>query len=226
LASRPFHLSGLNVPSLSDADAGEWEGAWRWKEALPAEQRCAYGKFLRGRGFFISWRLFPSFYAVYARATEAEDDYAAGLLGQLEWAVLQAIQERGPLDSRVLWAEMRRRFSGKRSSFEAALTGLQAGFRVMVSGGSLEGWSLHSWNLVERCVPAGLLAGLPRADEARQALLLQYVANTVICREREAATFFRWDLDTTRALATRLLAAGKLAQAQAGDEAGVWLTLA
>jgi len=219
-----FRLAGLNIPSLSDADAGEWEGAWRWKEVLPAERRCAYGKFLRGRGFFISWRLFPAFYAIYGRMTDAADDYADGLLGQLEWAVLQAIVERGPIDSRVLWAEMKRSFGGKRASFEAALIGLQASFWIMVSGGNLEGWSLHYWDLVERRVPAGLLTGLPSVEDAREALLLQYVANTVICTEREAAGFFRWDLGQTRALAARLLAGGKLAQARIGDDPVAWFT--
>jgi hypothetical protein len=219
-----FRLAGLNLPSLSDADAGETDGAWRWKEVLPAERRCAYGKFLRGRGFFVSWRLFPAFYTVYGRATDAAEDYADGLLGQLEWAILQAIQERGPLDSRALWAEMRGRFGGKRSSFGAALTGLQRTFRIMVSGGSLEGWSLHYWDVVERCVPPGLLTSLPGDAEAREALLMQFVANTVICTEREAAGFFRWDLTATRALVARLLGAGKLALAQAGDPPTAWLT--
>src|SRR5512136_2881832 len=59
-----MHLAGCELPSLSEADIRDpWQGfditdgAWRWKEVLPQSKRCAYGKFLRGRGFFISWGL-------------------------------------------------------------------------------------------------------------------------------------------------------------------------
>jgi hypothetical protein len=207
-----FPLTGLDLPSLSDADAREGDGAWRWKEVLPAQGRCAYGKFLRGRGFFVSWRLFPAFYRLYGRSASPEEDYAAGLLGRPDLAVWQAIAQRGPVDSRVLWRDMKPVFGGSRPRFEAALTALQAGFQIMVSGGSLEGWSLHYWDLVERRAPPGTLAHLPTHEEALESLLYQYVANAVVCTARDVSLFLRRDVSLIRDLAARLVARALLAE--------------
>jgi len=115
-------LAGCPLPSLSEAGVRPpregfiSDDAWRWKEVLPQQKRCAYGRFLRQRGFFLSWRLFPAFYRLYRRPalqSQAPDfiledwghsqDYAAGLLSRQEWQVLATIAERGPIDSRQLW---------------------------------------------------------------------------------------------------------------------------
>jgi hypothetical protein len=219
-----FRLADPPLPSLSDADERDGDGAWRWKEVLPEQHRCAYGKFLRGRGFFVSWRLFPAFCQTYGRPTDAADDYADALLGRLHWTVLQEITERGPIDSRVLWRALKGRFGGSRGRFEGVLSSLQASFRIMVAGGSLEGWSLHRWDLVERVAPPGVLDQLPRPEEAMLALLLQYVSNTVACTAGEAAGFLKWDLAQTRSLAARLVGEGRLSEGQIAGIAGTWLT--
>ena len=235
-----MHLAGCELPSLSEADIRDpWEGfditdgAWRWKEILPQTRRCAYGKFLRGRGFFISWRLFPAFYRLRGRPQNAADgpsdhagDFADGLLGRLEWAVLEAVDERGPIDSRRLWRELKRTFGGNRSRFEQALTTLQAGFRVMVAGGDLAGWSMHRWELVERQAPAGLLRQLPDQECARQALVRQYTANTVVCTTREIAGFFGWSPGETADLCERLRAAGALREVTVDGWKGTWWSTA
>jgi hypothetical protein len=237
-----MRLRGCDLPSLSEADVREpWQGfditdgAWRWKEVLPEQRRCAYGRFLLNRGFFISWRLFPAFYRLYghfadeSKGTEqrtAREEYADGLLGRLEWLVLETIAERGPVDSRLLWQEVKRAFGGDRSRFERALVALQAGFRVMVAGGSLEGWSMHRWDLVERQAPAALLGQLPGTDEARRALCLQYAANSVVCTVREVGAFFRWDLHTAAAVAAELTAAGLLRETKVEGWKGTWLSTA
>lgn len=238
-----MRLAGSQLPSLSEADIRPaWEGfditdgAWRWKEVLPQQKRCAYGKFLRQRGFFLSWRLFPAFYLLYRRprlpdqapngtlgGRDHDQDYAAGLLSRQEWLILETIAARGPIDSRRLWRALKRAFDSNRSRFEQALVALQAGFRIMVAGGDLEGWSMHYWDLVERQVPGGLLNRLPSPEEAREALLYQYVANTVVCTAREAAGFFHWDLSQTQGLIAQLVAAGRLAEVEVEGWKGAWL---
>jgi hypothetical protein len=230
-----MHLSGCMLPSVSEADERDpWEGfditdgAWRWKETLPDAHLCAYGKFLRHRGFFLAWRLFPAFYRVSGPADDAAgaDAFADGLLGRMEMLVLTTIADAGPIDSRRLWREVKREFGGNRARFEQALGVLQAGFRVMVAGGDLTGWSLHRWDLVERLVPPGLLDDLPSREEARTALLLQYVENTVVCTSREISGFFRWDLRGTQALVDREVAAGRLTQTEVEGWKGIWLSTA
>jgi hypothetical protein len=240
-----MRLAGSTLPSLSEADFRDtWEGfditdgAWRWKETLPQERLCAYGKFLRQRGFFISWRLFPAFYQLcrWSGVTPsvrdegdqvsapAASEYAAGLLGRDEYTVLGAVSELGPIDSRRLWRELKAAFGGNRTRFEQALVALQGSFRVMVCGGDLEGWSLHRWDLVERQVPAGLLAALPQDAVAREALLTHYVDNTAVCTIREAAGFFRWSLLDTRSAALRLIQSGAIRETTVGGWKGTWLS--
>jgi hypothetical protein len=221
----PLLTGCANLPSLADAAVNEWEGAWRWKEVLPQQGVCAYGKFLRGRGFFVAWRLFPCLYRLYSRDTDPEQDYADGLLGRPEWQALQIIRDEGPIDSRRLWQEVKGRFGGKRPRFEQAMTALQMSYRVMVAGGSLEGWSLHAWDLVERRAPAGLLDHLPDAGAAREALLRQFVANAAACTRQEAASFFRWRADETAAAAERLLASNEVDEVEVEGWKGVWLMM-
>ncbi|MDP3046073.1 MAG: crosslink repair DNA glycosylase YcaQ family protein [Chloroflexota bacterium] len=230
-----MHLSGCTLPSISEADEREtWEGfditdgAWRWKETLPEARRCAYGKFLRHRGFFVAWRVFPAFYRLYGPADDSAgaDAFADGLLGRLEMLVLTAIADRGPIDSRRLWREVKQGFGGNRTRFEQALGVLQAGFRVMVAGGDLTGWSLHRWDLLERLVPPGLLDDLPSREESQIALLRQYVENTVVCTPREIAGFFRCGLKGTQALVDREMEAAHLRQVEVEGWKGIWLSTA
>jgi hypothetical protein len=230
-----MRLSGCPLPSLSEADSREpWEGfditdgAWRWKETLAEAHRCAYGKFLRQRGFFVAWRLFPEFYRLYGPACDATgaDDFADGLLGRLELALLTAVADLGPIDSRRLWREVKREFGSNRTRFEQRLGALQAGFRVMVAGGDLTGWSMHRWDLVERLVPAGLLAELPTLETARATLMRQYVENTVVCTPREIARFFRWDWRVTQYLVVQELEAARLRTVEVEGWKGMWLSTA
>lgn len=233
-----MHLSGCELPSISEADIRDpWagfditDGAWRWKETLPQARRCAYGKFFKQRGFFISWGMFPAFYALSGNPPGGSEpsggfrqDYEDGLLGRLEWLVLETVQERGPIDSRQLWRALKNGFGANRSRFEQALVTLQSSFRIMVAGGHLEGWSMHRWDLVTRQAPVGLLNHLPAPDEARTSLLKQYVANTLVCTVREAAGFFRWELTPTQLLAAHLVAAGDLTEANVEGWKGTWLS--
>lgn len=193
----------LSIPSISDADVGggSWEvsdSAWRWKETLPEARACLYTKFFRGGGTFIAWDYLPFFYALYATGRSTADDYAAGLLSRTERRLLELVEEAGPIDSRELWKRFKKDFPGPRSRFLAALTQAQRSFRLTVSGGSLEGWSVHRWDLLARRVPEGLLDGLPLPDEAREALLLKYVENAVACPVSEPARAFHWDRATAR----------------------------
>lgn len=240
-----MRLAGSSLPSLSVADFRDGlegfditDGAWRWKETLPERRLCAYGKFLRQRGFFVSWRLFPAFYRLRRRrgenqpvdgdgssAERAAVEYEAGLLGRDEYTLLAAVDEMGPIDSRRLWREVRPSFGGNRTRYEQAMAGLQGALRIMVCGGDLEGWSLHRWDLVERQAPTGLLDDLPGATEAHDTLLRQYVENTVVCTVKEAAGFFQWTLPDARSSETRLLQSGAIRVVTVDGWKGTWLSI-
>ncbi|MDP2873674.1 MAG: crosslink repair DNA glycosylase YcaQ family protein [Bacillota bacterium] len=196
---RGFMLLGvmprLGLPSLSGADEErEWNvswRAWRWKEVLPAARSCAYLKWFRGQGTFISWGEYPSFYALWGPRGDQSDSYRAGLLSRPELEVLDVIAEHGPISSRELWFRLRSRLA-RRSDLLAALAVLQKRFFVTVAGGDLKGWSMHHWDLAARCAPPGLLDKLPSPAEAQSRLVTVAVRNLVCCRPRDVAGLFGW----------------------------------
>lgn len=226
-------VPGLSLPSLSEADARTpWsgytitDGAWRWKEVLPGQGKCAYGKFIRNRGTFISWEYFPFFYAAFSPGGDWENEYRSGHMDRLTLELMNTIAELAPVDSRELWRAVRQRFGGNRPRFTKALEGLQARYFVMVSGGSLEGWSLHRWDLVTHCGPAGTFEGLPDPDEARLVILKQLIRNCVCCHPRTAASVLRLPQTLMRRLAEPLVREGTILEAEVEGEPGMQWTLA
>ncbi len=226
-------LPDLPLPSITEADSRQpWsgfditDGAWRWKEMLPAAKLCAYQKLIRNRGTFISWRLYPSFYVLYGPEASYEDEYHAGRLERLAYIVLQTVEDEGMLSSRELWQKVRFHFGGNRARFEAVLAALQRTFCLTVAGGSLEGWSLHYWDLTERQVPHGLLDNLPSIGAAREALLLQAIDNLVVASISDLRAILRWPAAEVQAYLQQLVEAGRLTRVRVEDERALYWALA
>ena len=224
-------IRGIPLPSLSEADGADpWaedfrctDRAWAWKETLPARKLCAYGKYVRGRGAFIGWRLYPAFYAARGPAGDLAEEYEAGRLGRDEQALVELVAEHGPIDSRDLWRRARPLFGGRRHHFTAALQRMQERFWLTVAGGSLEGWSRHTWDLVERQVPAGLLDGLPGPREARAAILARVVEDCVALPEKILGRTLGWlPAELGRAL-DDLAASGGIAPVLVEGEREPWI---
>jgi hypothetical protein len=192
-------LAQLPLPSLSAADAAEpWEGfditdrAWAWKETLPGRKLCAYTKLIQGRGTFIDWRLYPLFLKVYGPDGDPDYEYENGRFEKADRDLYRLVEQSGPLNSRELWQMAKPLFAGKRHRFTASLDRLQAKFYLTVAGGSLEGWSLHTWDLVERQTPPELLAKSSSGPEARTAILRQTVANCYAVSVKQLRFILRW----------------------------------
>lgn len=188
----------LPLPNISEADNAEpWPGfpvtdhAWRWKEVLPAEKKCAYGKIFRHRGTFMSWPIFAAYYRLFGPECDEEEEYARGHLNQRQLLIVETIREEGAMDSRALWKVFRMKYGGKRPSFVKDLEELQVKLFLTVSGGSLEGWSCHAWDLVERQTPREIIQSLPTFETAKRDLLACWMANAVACLPREAASVLR-----------------------------------
>jgi hypothetical protein len=193
-------IEGIPLPSLSKADAAApWHGfaitdrAWAWKETLPEQKLCAYTKLIHGRGTFISWRLYPSFLKVYGPEGDLDYEYANGRLERAARDLCKIVADYGPINSRELWIKAKDVFGGKRTRFTAALEHLQSRFLLTVSGGSLEGWTLHTWDLVERQVPGEILAKLPSPEEARVNILRQAIQNCVAAPAPKFRSILRWN---------------------------------
>jgi hypothetical protein len=202
-------IEGIPFPSLSEADAAEpWQGfaitdrAWAWKETLPGQKLCAYTKLIHGRGTFISWGLYPSFLRVYGPEGDLDYEYENGRLDRSSRDLCKIVVESGPIDSRQLWIKAKDIFSGKRTRFTAALEHLQSKFLLTVAGGSLEGWTLHTWDLVERQVPEEILVKLPAMEEARANILRQAIQNCVAAPALKFRSILHWNpVDVERSVA-------------------------
>jgi hypothetical protein len=192
-------VDGISFPSLSKADdAAPWGGfaitdrAWAWKETLPGHKLCAYTKLIHGRGTFISWSLYPSFLKVYGPEGDPDYEYENGRLDKTERDLYHLVENSGPIDSRELWRMAKSIFGDKRNRFTATLEKLQSRFYLTVAGGSLEGWTLHTWDLVERQAPQDILENLPPRDVALVNILWQTIQNCHAVSERKLRSILRW----------------------------------
>lgn len=192
-------VAELPLPSLSAADEAEpWKGfditdrAWAWKETLPGRKLCAYSKLFRGRGTFIDWRLYAAFLKVYGADGDIDYEYENGLINRTDRELYRLVDQAGPIDSRELWKMAKPLFTEKRQRFVASLDRLQTKFFLTTAGGSVEGWSLHIWDLVERQAPPELMAKSPPLPEARTAILRQTIANCYAVSAKKLRSILRW----------------------------------
>jgi hypothetical protein len=193
----------------SETPAHMW---WDLKQTLPARKACYYAKVLRGRGTFISWDCLPYFYALHASKNDYVDDYRAGTLSRDEKRILDLIAEYPDISSR----ELRRKFGpvGKDTSkaMDRAMLPLQEAFRITVSGGSIEGWSLHNWSLVEDWVPREFLrtAQAIAPQDAMKELIVRYVRMSIAASAGDIAWIFRRKRKEIAVLVQELVADGRL----------------
>ena len=195
--------------STQDYDfyASSW---WDLKHTLTGRKDCHYAKVLRGRGTFISWECFPFFYAAYSSANDYHHDYRQGILSRDEKRILDLIAQNPEISSR----DLRKKFGtvGKdvTRSMDRALQNLQETFRITVAGGSLAGWSLHYWALVEDWVNPEYLTRQIDPSAARKELVLRYVRMAIAASVGDIAWVFRWKRKDVANLAEDLLKAGRL----------------
>jgi len=198
----------LNLPSLSGAyppRRKDWAW-WNWKQALPERKACYYAKILRHKGTFLSWDIFPCFYAVYASRLPYEEEWWAGLLDRTHKRLLDILAEQGPLMSRELRLAYAPPGKDNTRRVKRALEELQAVFRVCPSGGDTEGFSHHRWELVERWVPpAYLRKGCTLEPEKAGAAIIACFLRTVgVSTPGEISWLFSWSRERTQAFLASL----------------------
>jgi len=201
-------------------NAASW---WDLKQTLPGRKACYYSKVLRGRGTFISWDCFPLFYAVYATGNDYRHDYREGILSRDEKRVLDLVGGAPEISTH----ELRRKFGtpGKDTTraMDRALQNLQETFRITVAGGSLEGWSLHNWALVEDWVPAECLERARQLDPstAKRELTLRYVRMAIAASVGDIAWVFRWKRREVAPLVDDLVRESRLREVEVPDLPGI-----
>lgn len=219
-----INLSDADLPSLEKANPGPYAYAsygdntrssawwWAWKQTLPGRKACYYAKALRGRGTFISWECFPLFYAAYATGNDYHEDFRLGTLSRDEKRTLDIISANPVISSR----DLRRKYGppGKDSTrnMNKAVQCLQESFRITAAGGSLDGWTLHNWALVEDWVSDEIIAtarGIDRVT-AMKALILKYLHVTCAAASGDIAWVFRWNPRVVSGLFADLINEGRI----------------
>jgi hypothetical protein len=202
-----LHTASPKPFSVDDHEfyASSW---WDLKHTLTSRKDCYYAKVLRGRGTFISWECFPFFYAAYASADDYHDDYRKGILSREEKRILDLIGQYPGISSR----DLRKKFGpvGKdvTRAMDRALQNLQETFRITVAGGSLEGWSLHYWALVEDWVSPAYLSKRSDLPAARKDLVLRYVCMAIAASVGDIAWVFRWKRKEVAGIVDNLIEEG------------------
>jgi hypothetical protein len=216
-----MRIRGTELPSVQTATREQWAW-WDWKQTLPGRRACYYAKVLRQRGTFIAWEWFPQFYAVYAYTRPYWRQYRDGLLDPTEKRILDLLEEHGPLMTRELRLLFGERSKQNTRLVKSALTQLQRRFLVTAAGGDTAGWSHHRWDLVERWVPARLLAAATglTGGEARTDIVRQFVQNIVVTTPADIAWLFGWERREVDGLVAALLQRGEIQTASAPDLGG------
>ncbi len=210
-----FAPGKLPWPNVSDAELrarGSIEtfslNVWHWKNTLPAKKRCAYGHNLRNRGIFISWRYFPIFRQIWGLHEPVDRVLESGHLQPIERHALQVIAVQGPVRSLDLRREVQALSGAGKRQYQAALRALQERFLITVAGGSVAGFSMHDWDLIERHVPTDALTLEVSKDEAREQLVCQAIANAPFCTARELGLLFGWKRGEVQTLLKVLMERG------------------
>lgn len=207
-------IRGAELASMRTATQRDWVW-WDWKQTLPARKACYYAKLVRNRGTFVSWNLFPAFYAAYADGRPYPQLYRDGLLDGDEKRVLDLLTEQGPMMTREVRLAFGPRSKTNTRRVKAILVELQRRFLITASGGDTSGWSHHEWELVERWVPAPILQKATRLpqSEARRQVISQFVQNQVATTEADIAWTFGWDKSSVSALVRELVESGNAQRA-------------
>jgi len=220
------NLSAASVNPGWHVDSSKWW--WGWKQTLPEKKACFYSKILRGRGTFISWQMFPFFFAVNGDKREYEEEWDAGLMSRDEKRILDLLSSKGPMLTGALRLAFAPRGKSSTAAFHRALASLQLRFRVTVCGGDLSGWSMHRWALAGDWVPRDVMRKARRVslEKGLEALVLKLLENVVIATPADIAWLFSWPRATAQDTARALTSKGLVIETEVKGLEGRYLALA
>jgi hypothetical protein len=200
---------------------------WRLKDELPAARRVYYGKVLKGRPMLVALDLVPAFYALARGRQRARDyvvEYAAGRLSHTARRLMDALVRDHPQYTRELRGNTFMLESGKTREFERAMAELQHGLWVVKTEERYEPTFSYRWDLVEAWLPEPVRHGrrLSRAA-ALETLIARYVDAAVYTRSRLLARLFGVPLAEIEPAVRRLVAKGRVIDAEVDGWPGRWL---
>jgi hypothetical protein len=137
--------AGLGVPCLREAIEGRREPelphhiqhdraimmTWNLKDALPARKAVYYGKVIAGRPGFISTKMLPAFLRLRIEPVSYVKLYERGHLSHCAKLVMDALNRRGPAETKGLKLSSGYAQAKARAQFDRAMRELQEKFLVL-----------------------------------------------------------------------------------------------
>lgn len=220
-------IKGMLLPSLWAAVAGNRPVAdahddpghvtWGWKDELLDKKQWYYAKILRGKATMLSLNVAPYFYALSENYGEPEEDYLQiyedGLMTREAKVVYETLLQCGPMDTVNLRRKIQMTSRKSDSPFSRALTSLQRDFRILPVGVSQSGGWRYSfiYDAVHRHYPDLPQKARPIGrSEAREQLVLHYLAGVGAASGAEVRKVFQWRLRDVQITLQRLVNGGRL----------------
>lgn len=185
---------------------------WNLKDSLPAKRLVYYGKLVKGKPTLVALELFPAFCALIRDGKGSGDylvDYRQGKMSRNAVAILDALQERGPLVTPEIRRAVNLRGTETTGEFDRAMAELQRGLWVAKVEEIYEPDFYYRWDLLDNWLPEPIQLGLGLSrSEALGQLLATYLASAAASPPRFLAGLFGLGLLEVEAALQALEGAG------------------
>jgi hypothetical protein len=169
---------------------------WEMKDVLPAERKAYYGKVLLRRPMFISLEYLP-YFCVLANRTGEKDEYMKeflqGRLSPLARAIMEALADTSPQDTRSLKIATSHFMRPDKADFEKAITHLQMKL-LLVKSSEIQEPFAFLWAPISEVFGKQVRKSASISPEtARARILERYFRNQLVASLRSIQRLFRWN---------------------------------
>ena len=186
--------------------------AWNLKDALPAQRAVYYGKLVKGKPTLVALDLLPAFCALIRDGKGSGDyvvDYRQGRMSRNAVAILDALQDRGPLVTPEIRRVVNLRGAEATGEFDRAMAELQRGLWIAKVEEIYDPDFYYRWDLLDNWLPDQLRQGLDLSrQDAIVRLLATYLASAAASQPRFLAGLFGLTLAEVEAALRTLTGAG------------------
>ncbi len=186
--------------------------AWNLKDALPAQRAVYYGKLVKGKPTLVALDLLPAFCALIRDGKGSGDyvvDYRQGRMSRNAVAILDALQDRGPLVTPEIRRVVNLRGAEATGEFDRAMAELQRGLWIAKVEEIYDPDFYYRWDLLDNWLPDQLRQGLDLSrQDATVRLLATYLASAAASQPRFLAGLFGLTLAEVEAALRTLTGAG------------------
>lgn len=190
---------------------------WQWKDDIPEKRQAWYGKIIRGKPAFISFRDLPAVYALSSNYGELDDyleHYQDGLLSSEAKTIYEVLLREGPMPTSTLRKACGMGGGGEPARrFDRAIVELQTDLKIVKSGISdANRWKYcYVYDLLLRWAPD--LSEQSRQFTSRTAMrqvITTYLRTSAAAPVALFSRLFGWDPGVTDRVAREMLSDGSL----------------